>query len=263
MRGFEKKGENMIPKIIHLMWFGGGEYPEEIKKCLDSWKKNLPDYEIKKWDYDMAQKIDIPYLQDALKSKKWAFAADVVRLYALYKYGGVYMDADIFITGRFDQYMERGVHFFQEYHKNMPINDCIDSAGHRIGKKVIGCGIQAAFIIAEKGHPYIKMLLENYKLRHFELDEAGKVKKDEFIAPDIYAINLEKYGYIYRDEYQDLGCNVCVHPSYYVAGGPSELTTKAFAIHECAHSWFDYSYAQKIKNSVKKYIRAHMNLFKI
>lgn len=241
-----------IPKIIHLMWFGGGEYPDNIKKCIDSWKEKLPDYEIKKWGYEDVQSIEIQYLQEALKNKKWAFAADVARLYALYECGGVYMDADVLITKRFDEYMDKGVHFFQEYHKNMPISSCVDSLGRRTASKVMGCGIQAAFIIAEKGSPYIKELINQYNERHFLLNQDGKMMKDELIAPDIYAMALEKYGYKYVDESQKLGPNVFVHPSRYVAGGPSELTTEAFAIHQCAHSWYDYNIAQKIKIRVKE-----------
>lgn len=208
-----------------------------------------------KWDYDMASKIDIPYLQEALKVKKWAFAADVVRLYALLQYGGVYMDADVFVTDRFDKYMNGGVHFFQEYHKNRPINECIDKNGKRIKDKVDGCGIQAAFIISEKGHPYIKNLLNCYYDRHFELNDEGKIKSNELIAPDIYAMGLEKYGYVYLDKGQDLGKNVYVHPSCFVAGGQSELSSKSFAIHQCSHSWFDYTPIQKFEKKIKRLMK--------
>lgn len=55
-----------IPQIIHLMWFGGGEYPDDIKHCINSWEEILPDYQVMKWDYEVASKIDIPYLQEAL-----------------------------------------------------------------------------------------------------------------------------------------------------------------------------------------------------
>ena len=40
----------MIPKIIHYCWFGGNPLPESAKKCIASWRKSLPDYEIKDWD---------------------------------------------------------------------------------------------------------------------------------------------------------------------------------------------------------------------
>ena len=86
----------MIPKIIHLCWFSSDPYPVEIKICLDSWRRVLPDYEIKLWDMAAARAIGIPFVNEALDERRWAFAGDVVRFYAVWKYGGVYMDSDIF-----------------------------------------------------------------------------------------------------------------------------------------------------------------------
>lgn len=165
------------------------------------------------------------------------------------------MDADVFVTDRFDDYMDGGVHFFQEYHKNRPIRECIDKSGKRIKDKVDGCGIQAAFIVSEKGHPCIKALLDRYRDKHFGLNEDGRIKANGLIAPDIYAIGLEKYGYLYFDVEQSLGEKVFVHPSCYVAGGPKELTSHSFAIHQCSHSWFDYSPMQKFAKTIKRTIK--------
>ena len=239
-----------IPKIIHLMWFGGGEFPSEIKKCIDSWKKKLPDYTIMQWNYEMAAQVNIAYVNEALAAKKWAFAADVMRLYALYTYGGVYMDADIFITDRFDQFMDEGVTFFQEYHSSYPIYEYIDENGHRIKDYVEGCGIQAAFFISEKGHPYVKALLDNYMDKHFSLDQSGKMKEGELIAPAIYALKLEEFGYRYLDVFQDLGSKVYIYPSKYVAGAPREVNVESFAIHQCSHSWADFTFFQKATSTV-------------
>ncbi len=78
----------MIPKIIHYCWFSGDEYPPLIKKCIKSWKKKLPDYEIKLWDANSFDFDSVPYVKDALAHKKYAFVSDYIRLYALYNYGG-------------------------------------------------------------------------------------------------------------------------------------------------------------------------------
>lgn len=86
------KNESQVPKIIHLMWFSGDEYPNDIKICLDTWHKVLPEYEIKVWTKKMALECDFPYVREALQCRKWAFAADVIRLYALYKWGGIYIN---------------------------------------------------------------------------------------------------------------------------------------------------------------------------
>lgn len=85
----------MIPKKIHYCWFGRGEKPELAKKCIESWKKYLPEYEIKEWSEDNFDLDKYPYVREAYDSRKFAFVTDVVRLYALYKEGGVYMDTDV------------------------------------------------------------------------------------------------------------------------------------------------------------------------
>lgn len=103
----------MIPKTIHLCWFSGDEYPEKIKRCINSWKKILPDYTIKIWDKEKALAIGIDFIDEAISVNKWAFAADVVRAYALYTEGGIYMDSDIYIKKRFDDFLTNEVILFQ------------------------------------------------------------------------------------------------------------------------------------------------------
>ena len=78
----------MIPKVIHLCWFSNDPYPVEIKVCLDTWKCLMPDYVVKVWDYAAAKSIGCAFIDEALEARKWAFAADVVRFYAVYKEGG-------------------------------------------------------------------------------------------------------------------------------------------------------------------------------
>lgn len=80
----------MIPKTIHMCWFSDDPYPVEIKVCLDSWKRVLPDYRVKIWRMADARGLGIPYVDQALDARRWAFAADVVRFYALWAEGGVY-----------------------------------------------------------------------------------------------------------------------------------------------------------------------------
>lgn len=99
----------MVPKIIHLCWFSDDPYPVEIKICLKSWERVLPDYKVRVWNYADAQSIGCRFIDEALAAKKWAFAADVVRFYAIYKEGGVYMDSDILVERRFDSFIpEKG-----------------------------------------------------------------------------------------------------------------------------------------------------------
>lgn len=80
----------MIPKIIHLCWFSNDPFPVEIKVCLDTWKRILPDFQVKHWTYQDAKAIGCRFINEALEAKKWAFAADAVRFYAIYNEGGIY-----------------------------------------------------------------------------------------------------------------------------------------------------------------------------
>ena len=85
----------MIPKVIHYCWFGRGQMPELALKCIESWKKFLPDYEIKEWNEDNFDLDSYPYTREAYDKRKYAFVTDVVRLHALYNEGGIYMDTDV------------------------------------------------------------------------------------------------------------------------------------------------------------------------
>ena len=92
----------MIPKIIHYCWFGRGEMPKLARKCLESWKKYCSDYEIMEWNEDNFDIDSNEYIKEAYAKKKFAFVSDYVRLYALYKYGGIYMDTDVEVLNNFD-----------------------------------------------------------------------------------------------------------------------------------------------------------------
>lgn len=116
----------MIPKIIHYCWFGHNPLPESAKKCIASWRKFLPDYEIWQWSeeplneneyedenrlFDKIQVFDvniIPYTQQAYEAKKYAFVSDYARFWILYKYGGLYFDTDVEVIKPMDDIIERG-----------------------------------------------------------------------------------------------------------------------------------------------------------
>lgn len=85
----------MIPKKIHYIWVGGNPKPEIVLKCIESWKKYLPDYEIIEWNesnYDINKNA---YIKEAYESRKWAFVSDYMRFDILYTYGGLYFDTDV------------------------------------------------------------------------------------------------------------------------------------------------------------------------
>ena len=85
----------MIPKIIHYCWFGKKPLPKLALKCIASWKKFLPDYEIKEWNEDNFDVNQIPYTSEAYACKKYAFVSDYARFKIMYEYGGIYFDTDV------------------------------------------------------------------------------------------------------------------------------------------------------------------------
>ena len=86
---------NQIPKVIHYCWFGGNPKSEIILKCISSWKKFCPEYQIVEWNEQNFDVNAIPFMRDAYRAKKWAFVSDVARLKILYEHGGIYMDTDV------------------------------------------------------------------------------------------------------------------------------------------------------------------------
>lgn len=98
----------MIPKIIHYCWFGRGPLPPLAVKCIASWKKYLPDYEIKEWNEDNFDVNIIPYTAEAYEAKKYAFVSDYARFWILYKYGGLYFDTDVEIVKPMDDIIAKG-----------------------------------------------------------------------------------------------------------------------------------------------------------
>lgn len=92
----------MIPRIIHYCWFGRGPMPELALKCIDSWHKYLPNYTFRLWNEDSFDITSVPYVKEAYEAHKYAFVSDYVRLYALYREGGIYMDTDVEVLKSFD-----------------------------------------------------------------------------------------------------------------------------------------------------------------
>ena len=130
----------MIPKIIHYCWFGSSPLPYEFLTYIDGWKKIFPEFEIKCWDettFDIF--ASLPFVQEAYQVKKYAFVADYVRMWAMYQYGGIYMDTDIQVLKRFDEFLNYRFFTAMEYHgDNVRINhveDQLTSQGYKKNKE--------------------------------------------------------------------------------------------------------------------------------
>lgn len=98
----------MIPKVIHYCWFGHNPLPKSACKCIASWRKYLPDYEIKEWNEDNFDVNVIPYTKEAYEAKKYAFVSDYARFWILYHHGGLYFDTDVQVIRPMDEIIARG-----------------------------------------------------------------------------------------------------------------------------------------------------------
>ena len=142
----------MIPKTIHYCWFGRGEKPKLAQKCIASWKKHCPGYEIIEWNEDNFDVNCCDYVREAYESKKYAFVADYVRLYAMYTQGGIYMDTDVEVVRPLDEFLvHQAFSGFEDEHS-------------------IPTGIMAS----EKGFCLFEYLLSYYNNRHFIKSDGGK-----------------------------------------------------------------------------------------
>jgi len=87
--------ERTIPKVIHYCWFGQDPFSQDVEKCLASWKKQMPDYEIIEWNTKNFDVNMCAYTRQAFEAGKYAFVSDYARLHILYNYGGIYLDSDV------------------------------------------------------------------------------------------------------------------------------------------------------------------------
>ena len=149
----------MIPKIIHYCWFGRNPLPESAKKCIDSWRKFLPDYEIKEWNEDNFDVNIIPYTQQAYNAKKYAFVSDYARFWILYHHGGVYFDTDVEVIKSMDDIIEKGAFFGMEV---------LDK------KKGIIAVAPGLGMASEAKHPLYKRMLDGYVNLNFILENGEK-----------------------------------------------------------------------------------------
>ena len=109
----------MIPKKIHYFWFGGNEKPKSVKKCIDSWKKYCPDYEVIEWNESNFDIRCMPFVEQAYEAKKYAFVSDVARLMMIYEYGGIYMDTDVEVIKPLDNLLENKAYMGFENDENV------------------------------------------------------------------------------------------------------------------------------------------------
>ena len=177
----------MIPKKIHYCWFSKDPYPQLVQDCIASWKEHMPEWELVLWDYDKIKDIDSIWLKECLAAKKWAFAADYIRLWAVYHNGGVYLDSDVMIYQSLNRFLNDRFFIGREsisYH-TFDDGEQVYLTSHCFG--------------AEAGHPFLKQNLTYYEHRHFltcsSQDIPNLLRYDMLMMPYIQSRLLEPLGY--------------------------------------------------------------------
>ncbi|MBO7562760.1 MAG: glycosyl transferase [Bacteroidales bacterium] len=228
-----------IPKVIHYCWFGRNPLPESAVKCMDSWKKFLPDCQIKEWNEDNFDVNAIPYTKDAYQAGKYAFVSDYARFWILFNYGGIYFDVDVEVVKPIDDLLEKGPIWAFE----------IDGTN---GKKASLAG--GLCLAAEKGNPFYKTILEEYLNLPF-YDKEGKISSFT-MNPLITRLFVEK-GLRGDGSIEVIDGNYFYPAEYFnplePATGRLRKTANTRSIHWYMASWLPPQ--PKWKISLKRFVR--------
>lgn len=213
----------MIPKKIHYCWVGGNPLTPLAEKCIASWRKYCPDYEIVRWDESNYDFTKNKYMKQAYEAKKWGFVPDYARLDIIYQNGGIYLDTDVELVKPLDELLE---------------NKCFCGVELRDqGRIVVALGLGFG---AERGDSLIKEMMSAY----FDLNFLNADGTLNLVASPVYQTKflLEK-GLINIPQIQNVA-GITVYPKVYF--NPTDLDTgkvvldkKTISIHHYAGSWLD------------------------
>ena len=223
----------MIPKIIHYCWLSSDPntpMPEEFTRYIAGWKEKLPDYQFMKWDFTRFDKESSEWVKEAFENKKYAFAADYIRFYAVYNYGGIYLDVDVEVLKKFDPLLEKDYMLAYE-RENRPL-------------------IESGCFGASKGNTFIGKCLEWYNGRHF-------VKEDG-------SFDMTPLPYIMDAVIKENKYEFEIFPwTYFTAKlhstGEIKVTDDTFSIHHFAGSWKPER-EQELKKEIHK-LSKHFGYF--
>lgn len=211
----------MIPKIIHYCWFGHNPIPDWNLKCIESWKKYCPDFQIKRWDESNYDVKSIPYMVEAYEKKRWAFVTDYARLDIVYREGGIYLDTDVEVVRNLEPLLTHQAFAGMEF---------ADGIRYSVATG-LGFG-------AEAGHPVIGALRNMYHTMHF-LDADGR--ENTLTTPAWTTECLQQMGFAQKNCIQDVN-GMVIYPTEYFAPkdyqtGKVRTTGNTYSIHHYNGSW--------------------------
>lgn len=220
-----------MEKVIHYCWFGRGEKPALVQKCIASWKKFCPDYELVEWNEDNFDIQSCKFVEEAYSDRNFAFVSDYVRARALFDRGGIYLDTDVEVLRSFDEFLsEKAFLGFEE--------------GNFVGTCVMG---------VEKGSELMQMYLDHYDNSvYFNPDGTKYVDTNVVLLTRL----LEEKGLVRNDEKQTVD-GITIYPRTYFSpydyiNGINYITEESAAIHHFAQLWLPKSV--RLKTEIKKMI---------
>lgn len=228
-------GVTIIPKIINYCWFSGKAIPTYLQKCIDSWKKYCPDYEIIRWDennYDIGKWI---YTKQAYEQKKWGFVPDIARLEILYEQGGIYLDTDVELIKSLDDLLRQKGFVGVEKWGSVNFGGCSGSV---------------------KGNKTIKQILD-YRKNEVFVYEDGSLN---LTTCGFYeTVPLMNMGFRPDNTTQVIGdltvySSDYFHPFDYMSG-EKYITNNTHSIHYFSGEWLDESRRKERAETCKKYKR--------
>ncbi|MEH7299501.1 glycosyltransferase family 32 protein, partial [Neobacillus drentensis] len=215
----------------HYCWFGGNDLSKLAEKCIESWLKYCPEYVIKRWDESNFDINSNQYVKEAYESKKWAFVSDYVRLYALYEYGGIYMDTDVELLKGLDNLLEHNVFSGYENVNNIP----------------------TAIMGSKKSHTWIGYLLSYYNNKCFiKIDGSLDLTTNVTI---ITSMTKKRYNINLNNTYQVLDQGIAIYPKEYFCpknyhDGKIRVTRNTYCIHHFNASWHTEEERKKHKKRI-------------
>jgi hypothetical protein len=229
----------VIPKRIHYCWLSGDPFPELISRCVASWKVRLPDYEFVLWDRDRFDIERFDWVREAFEAKKYAFAADYIRLHALHEQGGIYLDADVEVLGDFEPFLN---------HKSF------------MGYERSG-DLEPAVIGAEQGSEWIAACLKHYEGRHFT---CGDGSNDTTPLPLIVEAQLRNLGLMPPQPPGDAPIAtsaITFYPADYfspkdIHGGRVKSSRRTVAIHHFDGQWVERTSKYRLKQWLHRALKA-------
>ena len=211
----------MENKYIHYCWFGDKPLPKLAKKCIRTWKKFLPDYEIIRWSEKNVDLEECPFIKEAYEMKKWAFVADYVRTKAMYEYGGIYFDTDMILKKNIDFLLDKG--------------SVLGVEDSRM--------VNAAIWIESKAHSWFSgQMLDFYKSKeHFDVNNIYSQS-----IPRIINKIIKPLGFDHSiDEIQELQHDVIIYPREYFYPLSYNYQNNVFTDNTCAIHYFDATWIPK------------------